>query len=32
MTEAMIEGAAAAGAKLVFADNLYMYGPTAGSR
>lgn len=28
MNEAVIEGAAAAGAKLVFADNLYMYGPT----
>ena len=28
MTDAIIEGAAAAGAKLVFADNLYMYGPT----
>ncbi len=26
MTEAVIEGAASAGAKLVFADNLYMYG------
>jgi nucleoside-diphosphate-sugar epimerase len=30
MTDAIIEGAAAAGAKLVFADNLYMYGPTDG--
>ena len=29
MTEAVIEGAASAGAKLVFADNLYMYGPGA---
>ena len=28
MTDAIIEGAAAAGAKLVFADNLYMYGPS----
>lgn len=27
MTSYVIEGAAAAGAKLVFADNLYMYGP-----
>jgi nucleoside-diphosphate-sugar epimerase len=27
MTDAVIEDAAAAGAKLVFADNLYMYGP-----
>lgn len=27
MTDAVIEGAAAAGAKLVLADNLYMYGP-----
>lgn len=27
MTEAIVEGAASAGAKLVFADNLYMYGP-----
>ena len=27
MTDAVIEGAAAAGAKLVFADNLHMYGP-----
>ncbi|MGW0825320.1 NAD-dependent epimerase/dehydratase family protein [Streptomyces sp. NPDC002845] len=27
MTEAIRKGAAAAGAKLVFADNLYMYGP-----
>lgn len=27
LTEAVIEGAASAGAKLVFADNLYMYGP-----
>ncbi|HEV2528816.1 MAG TPA: NAD-dependent epimerase/dehydratase family protein [Thermomicrobiales bacterium] len=30
MTEAVIAGATAAGARLVFADNLYMYGPTAG--
>ena len=29
MTEAVIEGAAVAGAKLIFADNLYMYGPGA---
>ena len=29
MTENVIEGAAGAGAKLVFADNLYMYGPGA---
>ncbi|MGH3374511.1 MAG: NAD-dependent epimerase/dehydratase family protein [Actinoallomurus sp.] len=29
MTDAVREGAAAAGAKLVFADNLYMYGPVA---
>ncbi|CAA9386900.1 MAG: Nucleoside-diphosphate-sugar epimerases [uncultured Rubrobacteraceae bacterium] len=29
MTENVIRGAAAAGAKLVFADNLYMYGPQA---
>jgi nucleoside-diphosphate-sugar epimerase len=27
MTDAVREGAAASGAKLVFADNLYMYGP-----
>lgn len=27
MTDNVIEGAAGAGAKLVFADNLYMYGP-----
>ena len=27
MTEAITEGAATVGAKLVFADNLYMYGP-----
>lgn len=27
MNDAIIDGAAAAGAKLVFADNLYMYGP-----
>jgi nucleoside-diphosphate-sugar epimerase len=30
MTDAIAEAAAAAGAKLVFADNLYMYGPTDG--
>jgi nucleoside-diphosphate-sugar epimerase len=29
MTENVLEGAAGAGAKLVFADNLYMYGPGA---
>lgn len=29
MTQAVIGGAASAGAKLVFADNLYMYGPGA---
>lgn len=29
MTDAVIEGAASAGAKLIFADNLYMYGPGA---
>ena len=29
MTENVVRGAAAAGAKLVFADNLYMYGPEA---
>jgi len=29
MTDAVIEGAASARAKLVFADNLYMYGPGA---
>ena len=28
MTNAIIEGVASAGAKLVFADNLYMYGPS----
>ena len=28
MADAVIDGAAAAGAKLVFADNLYMYGRT----
>lgn len=27
MTQAVLDGASAAGAKLVFADNLYMYGP-----
>lgn len=30
MNEAVLTGAAAAGAKLVFADNLYMYGPISG--
>jgi nucleoside-diphosphate-sugar epimerase len=30
MTEAVLDGAAAAGAKLVFADNLYVYGPPDG--
>jgi nucleoside-diphosphate-sugar epimerase len=30
MTQAIIDGAAAAGAKLVFADNLYVYGPPDG--
>ena len=30
MTAAIIDGVAAAGAKLVFADNLYLYGPTDG--
>jgi nucleoside-diphosphate-sugar epimerase len=30
MTRAVIDGAAAAGAKLVFADNLYVYGPPDG--
>jgi nucleoside-diphosphate-sugar epimerase len=30
LTEAIAEGAAAAGAKLVLADNLYLYGPHAG--
>ena len=30
MTAAIIDGAAAAGAKLVFADNLYVYGPPDG--
>jgi nucleoside-diphosphate-sugar epimerase len=30
LTRAVLEGAAAAGAKLVFADNLYVYGPTDG--
>jgi nucleoside-diphosphate-sugar epimerase len=30
MTEAVLAGAAAAGAKLVFADNLYVYGPPDG--
>jgi nucleoside-diphosphate-sugar epimerase len=31
MTRAVLDGAAEAGAKLVHADNLYMYGPTDGS-
>jgi hypothetical protein len=31
MTRAVIDGAAAAGAKLVFADNLYVYGPPDGA-
>ncbi|GGT74305.1 NAD-dependent epimerase/dehydratase family protein [Actinomadura citrea] len=31
MTDAVRQGAAAAGAKLVFADNLYMYGPVDGA-
>src|SRR5262245_2385115 len=30
MTRAILEGAAEAGAKLVFADNLYVYGPPDG--
>jgi nucleoside-diphosphate-sugar epimerase len=30
MTEAVLDGAAEAGAKLVFADNLYVYGPPDG--
>jgi nucleoside-diphosphate-sugar epimerase len=30
LTDAIAEGAAAAGAKLVLADNLYLYGPHAG--
>ena len=30
LTDAIADGAAAAGAKLVFADNLYLYGPHAG--
>ncbi|MEU0987384.1 NAD-dependent epimerase/dehydratase family protein [Streptomyces sp. NPDC005953] len=30
LTDAVIDGAAAAGAKLVFADNLYLYGPIDG--
>ena len=30
MTQAVLDGAAEAGAKLVFADNLYMYGPPEG--
>jgi nucleoside-diphosphate-sugar epimerase len=30
MTQAVLDGAAEAGAKLVFADNLYMYGPPDG--
>jgi nucleoside-diphosphate-sugar epimerase len=31
MTRAVLDGAAAAGAKLVFADNLYVYGPPDGA-
>jgi nucleoside-diphosphate-sugar epimerase len=31
MTHAILDGAAGAGAKLVFADNLYMYGPPDGA-
>jgi nucleoside-diphosphate-sugar epimerase len=31
MTEAVLGGAAAAGAKLVFADNMYVYGPPDGA-
>ncbi len=30
LTRAVLDGAAQAGSKLVFADNLYMYGPTDG--
>jgi nucleoside-diphosphate-sugar epimerase len=30
MTDAVLDGAAAAGAKLVFADNMYVYGPPDG--
>ena len=30
LTRAVLDGAAAAGAKLVFADNLYVYGPPDG--
>ena len=30
MTDAILAGAAAVGAKLVFADNLYVYGPPDG--
>jgi nucleoside-diphosphate-sugar epimerase len=30
ITQAVLEGAARAGAKLVFADNLYLYGPAEG--
>jgi nucleoside-diphosphate-sugar epimerase len=30
LTNGIIEGAAAAGAKLVYGDNLYMYGPVSG--
>ncbi len=30
LTQAVLDGAAGAGAKLVFADNLYMYGPPDG--
>jgi nucleoside-diphosphate-sugar epimerase len=31
MTQAVVDGAAVAGAKLVFADNLYVYGPPDGA-
>jgi nucleoside-diphosphate-sugar epimerase len=31
LTDNVIEAAAAAGAKLIFADNLYMYGPVSGA-
>jgi nucleoside-diphosphate-sugar epimerase len=30
LTNAIVDGAASAGAKLVFADNMYLYGPTDG--
>ena len=32
MTKAVLDGTAEAGAKLVFADNLYMYGPPTSPR